>query len=84
VAAATELNGSVMDVMPTLLYQADLDVPEGLDGHALTEVFEGQAVADRPLRTTAPLSSSSKQEASPYSPEEEAMIEESLRGLGYL
>ena len=84
VTASTQLDASVMDVMPTLLYQADLDVPEGLDGHALTEVFSSQAVADRPLRTTAPLSSSEKEEASPYSPEEEAMIEESLRGLGYL
>lgn len=84
VAGSEALEGSVMDVMPTLLYQADLDVPEGLDGRALTEVFTPQALADRPLQTTAPLSSSDKEEASPYSPEEEAMIEESLRGLGYL
>lgn len=79
-----DLDASVMDVTPTLLYQADLDVPEDLDGHALTEMFSPHAVADRPLRTTAPLSSVDKDEASPYSPEEEAMIEESLRGLGYL
>ena len=84
VAARDDLDGSVMDVMPTLLYQADLDVPDDLDGNALTEVFDPSAVKDRPLRTAAPLSSSTKDEASPYSPEEEAMIEESLRGLGYL
>jgi hypothetical protein len=33
---------------------------------------------------TAPLSSGQKDETSPYSEEEEALIEESLRGLGYL
>nr|MDQ3958223.1 alkaline phosphatase family protein [Actinomycetota bacterium] len=83
-AASGTVSGSVVDVMPTLLYQAGLKVPEGLDGRVLEEAFEAEALTDRPVATTAPLSSSGKDETSPYSQEEEALIEESLRGLGYL
>ncbi len=78
------IDGSIMDVTPTLLYQAGLKVPEGLDGSVLTQAFTPNTLEKRPIQTTAPLSSSAKDEASPYSPEEEAIIEESLRGLGYL
>ena len=87
VPAGGEVNGHVMDILPTLLYQAGLSVPDGLDGNVLTEAFEPQYLAQRPVQTTAPLASDSshvKDEASPYSEEEEALIEESLRGLGYL
>ncbi|MDP9068676.1 MAG: alkaline phosphatase family protein [Actinomycetota bacterium] len=79
-----DLAGSVMDVTPTLLYLAGLEVPEELDGHVLTDALEPEMLRDRPIKTTAPLSSREEEEASPYSAEEEAIIEESLRGLGYL
>jgi predicted AlkP superfamily phosphohydrolase/phosphomutase len=79
-----QIAGSVMDVTPTLLYLAGLDVPAGLDGSVLTDAFDAQTLEDQPIRTTAPLSSREEEEASPYSAEEEAIIEESLRGLGYL
>ncbi|HEY7875349.1 MAG TPA: alkaline phosphatase family protein, partial [Actinomycetota bacterium] len=78
------LSGSVMDVMPTLLYQAGLGVPAGLDGSVLEDAFTDDAIRNRPIETAAPLSSTAKDESSPYSAEEEAIIEESLRGLGYL
>jgi predicted AlkP superfamily phosphohydrolase/phosphomutase len=81
---AGRVSGSVMDVMPTLLYQAGLKVPEGLDGRVLTPAFDAALLAERPVATTAALSSADKDETSPYSQEEEALIEESLRGLGYL
>ena len=84
VRAGARISGDVMDVTPTLLYQAGLDVPEGLDGGVLTDAFEPDHLEDHPIRTTTPLSSSKQEEASPYSEEEEAIIEESLRGLGYL
>jgi predicted AlkP superfamily phosphohydrolase/phosphomutase len=84
VKAGGDVSGTVMDVTPTLLYLAGLAVPEGLDGGVLADAFEPQALRDRPIETTSPLSSVGGDEASPYSPEEEAIIEESLRGLGYL
>jgi hypothetical protein len=57
---------------------------QGLDGNVLSDAFDPQWLVDRPIETTAPLSSESKEEETPYSAEEEAQIEESLRGLGYL
>jgi predicted AlkP superfamily phosphohydrolase/phosphomutase len=84
VRAGTKVEGHVMDVTPTLLHLGGLAVPEGLDGRVLTEAFETEALERRPVKTTAPLSSSRQEEDSPYSAEEEAIIEESLRGLGYL
>ena len=78
------LTGSIMDVTPTLLYQAGLAVPEGLDGSVLTDAFAGAHLRNKPVATTAPISSKVTDEGSPYSEEEEALIEESLRGLGYL
>ncbi len=78
------ISGTVADVTPTLLYLAGLKVPEGLDGNVLTGAFESHHLEERPIETTAPPSSEGRDESSPYSEEEEAMIEESLRGLGYL
>jgi predicted AlkP superfamily phosphohydrolase/phosphomutase len=79
-----DLAGSVLDVTPTLLYMAGLGVPDGLDGGVLKDAFDPSHLANHPVTTTAPLSSKSTDGSSPYSAEEEALIEESLRGLGYL
>lgn len=84
VASAQSITGSVMDVTPTLLYMAGLRVPEGLDGTVLTDAFTPSHLQDQPVETIAALSSKVRDESSPYSAEEEAQIEESLRGLGYL
>lgn len=82
--AGHPIDGSIMDVAPTLLYQAGLKVPEGLDGKVLIDAFEPGHVDSNPIETVAPLASKTRDESSPYSEEEEALIEESLRGLGYL
>ena len=84
VRAGAAISGSIMDVTPTLLYMAGLKVPEGLDGKVLTAAFTAETLDKRPLETVAPLSSRPSDETSPYSEEEEALIEENLRGLGYL
>jgi predicted AlkP superfamily phosphohydrolase/phosphomutase len=82
--AGEGLEGSVMDVTPTILHLAGLAVPADLDGVVLKDALTEEAVRNQPVKTAAPLSSSAKDESSPYSAEEEAIIEESLRGLGYL
>ncbi|MGH2748843.1 MAG: alkaline phosphatase family protein [Actinomycetota bacterium] len=84
VRAGHPIEGSIMDIAPTLLYQAGLKVPEGLDGEVLTEAFEPDHLERNPIETTEPPAPKTRDEASPYSEEEEALIEESLRGLGYL
>jgi predicted AlkP superfamily phosphohydrolase/phosphomutase len=78
------LTGTVADITPTLLYLGGLGVPDGLDGAVLADAFDADRLKEHPIETVAPLSSKSADESSPYSEEEEALIEESLRGLGYL
>ncbi len=82
--AGGALRGSVLDVTPTLLYLAGLKVPDGLDGSVMTDGFTEAGLEDRPVEGAPALSSGARDETSPYSEEEEAIIEESLRGLGYL
>ncbi|MDQ3952888.1 MAG: hypothetical protein M3279_08010 [Actinomycetota bacterium] len=79
------LKASLYDVMPTALYLAGLKIPE-VDGRVLTEWLPQSMVTTSPPAVEAmdlPLAGSGA-EASPYSAEDEAAIEESLRNLGYL
>ncbi|MDQ3878949.1 MAG: alkaline phosphatase family protein [Actinomycetota bacterium] len=85
IAASSGHTASLYDVMPTALYLAGLKIPE-VDGHALTELLPESMLAQRPVQIEAmdlPLAGEGA-EASPYSKEDEALIEESLRNLGYL
>jgi predicted AlkP superfamily phosphohydrolase/phosphomutase len=84
VRAGAQLNVSIIDVTPTLLYMAGLKVPEGIDGSVMTAAFEPSHLEAHPVEITAPVEAEARDESSPYSAEEEALIEESLRGLGYL
>lgn len=79
------LEAHLYDIMPTALYLAGVKVPTGLDGRVLTEFLPGFEERN-PVQTESmdlPLAGDGA-EASPYSAEEEAQIEESLRNLGYL
>ena len=78
-----DVNGAVVDVTPTLLYMAGLAVPEGLDGK-VADVYDPDHLTKHPITTAAPPGHEQQDEASPYSKDEEAAIEESLRGLGYI
>jgi predicted AlkP superfamily phosphohydrolase/phosphomutase len=74
------------DIAPTALYLAGLTIPKGLDGNALTDCLPPDMVAARPV-VTEPMTlpnAGEGAEASPYSADEEAQIEESLRNLGYM
>lgn len=76
---------SLLDVTPTSLYLAGLKIPE-VDGRVLEEFLPAEMLASRPPVVEAMDLPTAGQgvEASPYSAEEEAEIEESLRNLGYL
>ncbi len=76
--------GTIMDVTPTLLYLSGLRVPEGLDGSVIQGAFDDDHTRDHPVESIPPLSSAPRDESSPYSEAEEKVIEDTLRGLGYI
>jgi predicted AlkP superfamily phosphohydrolase/phosphomutase len=73
----------IVDVLPTALHLAGLPVPQGLDGRVVGEVLRDEA-ASRKVATNRTISLEETEPAYPFSPQEERVIEESLRGLGYL
>jgi predicted AlkP superfamily phosphohydrolase/phosphomutase len=78
VSPGTLEGANIVDLAPTTLHAMGLPVPEDMDGLVLSELFaDGRAV-----QTEAPRASDG--DAPVYSPEEEAAIEASLRGLGYI
>lgn len=79
------LTASLYDIAPTALYLAGLKVPK-VDGRVLTDFLPASLTAARPVEIEAMdlPNAGEGAEASPYSAEDEALIEESLRNLGYL
>lgn len=84
VRAGTTITGGVADISPTLLYMAGLAIPHDREGRVLTDAFEEDHLVSHPPAGLGSLDDESGDSESPYSDEEEAIIEESLRGLGYL
>lgn len=74
---------TVCDLVPTMMYAAGLPVPDHLDGSVIEGVFTGAALAAHPVRMEAAGSQSSVDQIK-LSPEEERLVEEKLRGLGYM
>jgi predicted AlkP superfamily phosphohydrolase/phosphomutase len=69
----------VYDLVPTILHLAELAVPEGLDGRVLEEIC-----ADRSAIRFAEAHQEAGAQPQTLSAEEEKLIEEKLRALGYL
>jgi predicted AlkP superfamily phosphohydrolase/phosphomutase len=74
---------SIVDIAPTILYMMGLPVPENMDGSVLIDLFQEEYVARHQVEH---LSSDyvEEKEKQEYSPEEEKIISERLRQLGYL
>ena len=72
---------AVYDLVPTILHLAGLAVPDGLDGRVLEEMMATER------RSTVRYDSSGDsgaKDAGKLTEEEEKLIEEKLRALGYL
>jgi predicted AlkP superfamily phosphohydrolase/phosphomutase len=85
ISATSGGKAHLYDIAPTALYLAGCTLPE-MDGKVLTDFLPEELVSSRPVKTEdmdLPLAGAGA-EAKPYSDEEEAQIEESLRNLGYL
>jgi predicted AlkP superfamily phosphohydrolase/phosphomutase len=85
ISAASGLRASLYDIAPTALYLAGLKLPR-MDGAVMTGVLPDSMTKQRPplVEDMELPAAGSGAEASPYSADEEAQIEESLRNLGYL
>jgi predicted AlkP superfamily phosphohydrolase/phosphomutase len=74
---------NIVDVAPTILHMMDLPIPREMDGEVLKRFMTDEFLEEKEI------SYSSGGEISPerkvaYSPHEEDVIKERLRGLGYL
>ena len=74
---------TVCDLVPTVMYAAGLPVPDRLDGSVIQRVFTSAVLTTRPVRVEAAGSQSTVDQIK-LSPEEERLVEEKLRGLGYM
>jgi len=88
IRANHELIGAhIADVAPTVLYTMGLPIPAWMDGHVLEEAFDPSYWAQHPprLESAAERSESQPQDTQgAYSEEEAQIVEDRLRGLGYL
>jgi predicted AlkP superfamily phosphohydrolase/phosphomutase len=76
------LTASLYDIAPTALHLAGCPLPS-MDGRVLTDLLPS-SFSDAPRTADGLPLAGEGVEAKPYSAEEEAQIEESLRNLGYL
>lgn len=72
----------IVDVLPTVFSAAGLRVPTDLDGHVVRDVLSVPRAAEPPP-PSEPVADMDEVPY-PYTPEEEAAVEEALRGLGYI
>jgi predicted AlkP superfamily phosphohydrolase/phosphomutase len=76
-------NACLMDLAPTILHLLGSPIPDDMDGRVLTEAFEEDFLKDRPIvyREAEP---DAAYQAASLSAEEQAVILERLKGLGYI
>ena len=77
-------NVRVYDIAPTVLYLQDQPVLTDMDGKVLSDIFEDEYVRQHPVRTAAPEASAASTDAPGLDAEDEKIIEQRLRDLGYI
>lgn len=81
---AVKINGaSIMDIAPTLLYLMGSEVPKDMDGRVLTEIFKEEFVDAHPIVYGETVCAGEHQRVG-ISPEDQALLMERLKGLGYI
>lgn len=79
---------SILDIAPTVLYSLNLPIPEDLEGKVSEELFEPNAFQEQPVQiggsSSADLGAREAQTAPVIAPEDEAVIMQRLRDLGYV
>jgi predicted AlkP superfamily phosphohydrolase/phosphomutase len=87
IEAGKELIGTnIIDMAPTILHLLGVPAPEDMDGRPLTEMLEGEAAAAKVAIGAAasgmPVLSAAADDT--YSDDDQAVISERLRALGYI
>lgn len=76
---------TLLDIAPTVLYLMGQPVPDDMDGRVLTEALDVDHVAaPRPGTTSEHRKESAESSTKGYSEEDEEIIGDRLRGLGYI
>lgn len=74
----------MMDLAPTLLHGMGLPVPRSMDGQVLHELFEPEFNAGRTVERIDWQGATAASGLAPYSEEDERIVREQLRRLGYI
>lgn len=74
----------IYDVMPTILHQMGIEIPDDVDGRVLEEIFDPAYLHDHPPRFRSPGAAAPRADEFEFSPEEQAEVEARLKKLGYL
>jgi len=75
-------NANIIDLTPTVLYEFGKTIPDDMDGHVLTEIFEKDYIDSNPPKIAKTGGSNSTEYN--YSDEEKKSVEKRLKDLGYL
>ena len=73
---------NIMDIAPTVLYLLGQPIPDDMDGGVILEGLDTDYVSSNPVQKAEAVAADVQAEG--YSREDEAIIEERLRGLGYI
>jgi predicted AlkP superfamily phosphohydrolase/phosphomutase len=74
---------SVQDLVPTILYLAGCSVPDNLDGRVIQEACDESLLLKSPVQMTSSKNATGG-EKDRLSQEEERLVKEKLRSLGYI
>ena len=78
----------IVDVFPTVLYTMGIPIPKDTDGRILTEIFKEDFIQSNPIKINGDavpgVPAGESQDERAYSESETALIEERLKGLGYI
>ena len=81
---AAVANATLYDIAPTVLYLQNHPIPSGMDGRVLADILTEETLRCHPMQWTEPALGEVQADTWVLNAEEAQVIEERLRGLGYI